>query len=83
MTSNIREIFEDPACDNLTAEVIFTPVKLFVHIYLNQIQSNSFWVIARAVRDFVANEGEGQLPLPGKLPDMKSDTANYVKLQNV
>ncbi|CAO3609377.1 unnamed protein product [Cunninghamella blakesleeana] len=45
--------------------------------------STYFWIIARAIRDFVNNEGNGQLPLPGKLPDMKSDTKNYVALQNV
>lgn len=46
------------------------------------LQSTYFWIIARSVRDFVANEGNGQLPLSGKLPDMKSDTMNYVGLQN-
>ncbi|CAO3615632.1 unnamed protein product [Cunninghamella echinulata] len=50
--------------------------------HLNK-ESTYFWIIARAVRDFVKNEGNGQLPLPGKLPDMKSDTQNYVALQNV
>ncbi|CAO3679909.1 unnamed protein product [Rhizopus stolonifer] len=42
-----------------------------------------FWILVRAVRDFVENEGQGQLPLSGKLPDMKSDTAKYIGLQNV
>ncbi|CEP12642.1 hypothetical protein [Parasitella parasitica] len=47
--------------------------------------SNSpyFWILTRAVREFVENEGGGQLPLSGKLPDMKSDTCNYINLQNV
>lgn len=35
------------------------------------------------MRDFVENEGGGQLPLSGKLPDMKSDTLNYIGLQKV
>ncbi|KAI8136894.1 putative NEDD8-activating enzyme E1 regulatory subunit [Fennellomyces sp. T-0311] len=48
-----------------------------------EANSDSFWIITRAVREFVDNEGEGQLPLPGKLPDMKADTTNYVNLQNV
>ncbi|KAI9480556.1 MAG: NEDD8-activating enzyme E1 regulatory subunit-like protein [Benjaminiella poitrasii] len=42
-----------------------------------------FWILTRAVRDFVENEGQGQLPLSGKLPDMKSDTCNYIGLQKV
>ncbi|KAJ3291041.1 NEDD8-activating enzyme E1 regulatory subunit [Borealophlyctis nickersoniae] len=43
----------------------------------------NFWIIARAVRDFVANEGRGLLPLAGAVPDMKSDTESYVKLQTL
>ncbi|KAG0946605.1 hypothetical protein G6F57_002514 [Rhizopus arrhizus] len=42
-----------------------------------------FWILAKAVRDFVENEGQGQLPLSGKLPDMKADTMKYIGLQNV
>ncbi|KAJ3163335.1 NEDD8-activating enzyme E1 regulatory subunit [Geranomyces variabilis] len=42
-----------------------------------------FWIIARAVRDFVASEGHGLLPLPGTVPDMHSDTESYVNLQTI
>ncbi|KNC99936.1 uncharacterized protein SPPG_05308 [Spizellomyces punctatus DAOM BR117] len=43
----------------------------------------TFWVIARAVRDFVTNEGGGYLPLAGTVPDMHADTESYVKLQTI
>ncbi|KAI9016001.1 hypothetical protein DFJ74DRAFT_679151 [Hyaloraphidium curvatum] len=46
-------------------------------------QTPNFWIIARAVRDFVANEGAGLLPLPGVVPDMKADTAKYVAMQTI
>lgn len=46
-------------------------------------QTPNFWVIARAVRDFVANEGAGLLPLPGVVPDMKADTTKYVTMQTM
>ncbi|KAG9298440.1 hypothetical protein G9A89_008704 [Geosiphon pyriformis] len=46
-------------------------------------ESSSFWINTRAVRDFVANEGHGLLPLAGALPDMKADTTSYVSLQNI
>jgi hypothetical protein len=46
-------------------------------------KSSNFWIIARAIRDFVQNEGSGLLPLPGKLPDMKADTKGYVRLQQM
>ncbi|CDS08456.1 hypothetical protein LRAMOSA09818 [Lichtheimia ramosa] len=65
ITSNVRTIFEDQNCENLSA------------------QSNAFWIVARAIKEFVANEGQGQLPLSGKLPDMKSDTPRYMALQNI
>ncbi|CAG8451854.1 3534_t:CDS:10 [Ambispora leptoticha] len=46
-------------------------------------ESSSFWIIARAIHDFVENEGHGLLPLAGSLPDMKADTQSYVALQTI
>ncbi|RUS25947.1 hypothetical protein BC938DRAFT_471426 [Jimgerdemannia flammicorona] len=45
--------------------------------------SASFWIVARAVREFVEKEGAGLLPLSGALPDMKADTRGYVQMQNM
>ncbi len=36
----------------------------------------------RAIREFCENEGLGQLPLRGTIPDMVSDTERFVALQN-
>lgn len=49
----------------------------------NTFQSSSFWIIAKAVRDFVENEGGGLLPLKGSLPDMTADTEKYISLQQM
>ena len=49
----------------------------------NIFQSTSFWIIARAVRDFLENEGDGLLPLRGSLPDMIADTEKFVTLQQM
>ncbi|XP_065843401.1 NEDD8-activating enzyme E1 regulatory subunit-like [Oscarella lobularis] len=46
-------------------------------------QSSTFWILARAVKDFVANEGEGALPLRGSIPDMTADSKRYIKLQQI
>ncbi|RKP23875.1 NEDD8-activating enzyme E1 regulatory subunit [Syncephalis pseudoplumigaleata] len=47
-------------------------------------QSSNFWILLRAMRDFTASsQGAGLLPLSGTLPDMKSDTENYVALQQI
>ncbi|KAK9452774.1 hypothetical protein V1511DRAFT_506946 [Dipodascopsis uninucleata] len=47
--------------------------------------STKFWILVRAVSEFVAEveEGNGNLPLSGTLPDMKADSTSYVTLQNI
>lgn len=44
-------------------------------------QSDNFWLIAAAVKAFY--ERHGLLPLPGSLPDMKAQSADYVSLQGI
>ncbi|XP_040265216.1 NEDD8-activating enzyme E1 regulatory subunit [Bufo bufo] len=46
-------------------------------------QSSDFWILARAVKEFTACEGKGNLPLRGTIPDMIADSAKFIKLQNV
>ncbi|KXL49241.1 hypothetical protein M433DRAFT_132685 [Acidomyces richmondensis BFW] len=43
--------------------------------------SPAFWVIANAIGRFVDRHGE--LPLPGAVPDMKAQSAEYIQLQNI
>lgn len=43
---------------------------------------SNFWVIAAAIRDF-SHAHNGQLPLPGAIPDMKAQSADYIHLQNI
>lgn len=43
--------------------------------------SEDFWIIAHAIKSFY--ETHGVLPLPGSLPDMKAQSADYVSLQNI
>lgn len=47
------------------------------------LQSKAFWIIAKAVRDFMENEGNGHLPLQGSLPDMTAETSCYITLQQM
>lgn len=37
----------------------------------------------RAARDFIDNDSNGWLPVPGVIPDMTADTSSYISLQNV
>ncbi|KAJ6259415.1 hypothetical protein Dda_6317 [Drechslerella dactyloides] len=45
--------------------------------------SSNFWIIARAIKNFAYDDNEGILPLPGALPDMKAESKDYIRLQNV
>ncbi|XP_018496955.1 NEDD8-activating enzyme E1 regulatory subunit [Galendromus occidentalis] len=44
-------------------------------------KSKPFWIMVRALRDFVAVNGT--LPLRGSIPDMTSDSDSYVRLAGV
>ncbi|EEB19276.1 NEDD8-activating enzyme E1 regulatory subunit, putative [Pediculus humanus corporis] len=46
-------------------------------------KSKPFWVLAKALRDFIENEGNGCLPLRGSLPDMTANTFSYIALQQI
>lgn len=41
-----------------------------------------FWLIIRALRDFVHNN-DGRLPLSGAIPDMTSSSEEYLRLQSI
>ncbi|XP_061197128.1 NEDD8-activating enzyme E1 regulatory subunit-like isoform X2 [Saccostrea echinata] len=45
-------------------------------------ESKPFWILLRAVKEFVENEGKGALPLRGSIPDMTADSERYIQLQN-
>lgn len=45
--------------------------------------SSDFWLLARALREFVACEGNGCLPVRGSIPDMTSSSDMYVDLQRI
>ena len=68
---------------NCSCQCKSTYAFFFIEYTDHQEKSPHFWILTRAVRDFVENEGGGQLPLSGKLPDMKSDTLNYIGLQKI
>jgi amyloid beta precursor protein binding protein 1 len=47
--------------------------------------SENFWIIAHAVREFLDrdDQGAGLLPLSGSFPDMKAESNTYIELQNL
>uniref|UniRef100_A0A8R7UHS4 NEDD8-activating enzyme E1 regulatory subunit n=1 Tax=Triticum urartu TaxID=4572 RepID=A0A8R7UHS4_TRIUA len=47
------------------------------------LSSSDFWVLVASLKEFIANEGNGELPLEGTIPDMTSLTEYYVSLQKI
>lgn len=45
--------------------------------------SPDFWVMVAALKEFIENEGDGEPPLEGSIPDMTSSTEDYVSLQKM
>ncbi|EFP77790.2 uncharacterized protein PGTG_03746 [Puccinia graminis f. sp. tritici CRL 75-36-700-3] len=43
----------------------------------------SFWLLVKTLREFVKRDPNHQLPLSGAIPDMKSNTKNYVKMESI
>ncbi|CAN6908837.1 unnamed protein product [Brassica oleracea] len=46
-----------------------------------ELSSNSsdFWVMVAALKEFISNEGDGEAPLEGSIPDMTSSTEKSVR----
>ncbi|XP_068335248.1 NEDD8-activating enzyme E1 regulatory subunit AXR1-like [Pyrus communis] len=45
--------------------------------------SSDFWVMVAALKEFIENEGGGEAPLEGSIPDMTSSTEHYISLQKL
>ena len=45
--------------------------------------SKEFWVLVRALRDFMDKEGGGYLPVSTNIPDITAETDDYVELKNM
>jgi len=75
LVSNYEEYYEIPN----SVQEIFEDPKINVNS-----DSGKFWVLAAALKSFVAKEGNNKhLPLTGSLPDMHGTSANYLSLQSV
>ena len=46
-------------------------------------ESSNFWLLTRALREFVVNDGHGRLPVRGSIPDMTSSSDMYIDLCRV
>ncbi|XP_035212687.1 NEDD8-activating enzyme E1 regulatory subunit-like [Stegodyphus dumicola] len=84
-----EENFEE-ACRAVNRSVTKTTIPGEIQEILNDpmcedlsSESKSFWILVKALKEFVENEGNGCLPVRGVIPDMTSNTQSYIKLQNI
>ncbi|KAM6981339.1 NEDD8-activating enzyme E1 regulatory subunit [Aplochiton taeniatus] len=87
--SEDEENFEE-AVKNVNTALNPTKIPSAMEDFFNCEQCNNitsqtapFWVMLRAVRDFVQKEGGGSLPVRGSIPDMIADSQKFINLQNV
>lgn len=80
----------DEAIQSVNSVLVPTTVPSNVQRLLNDScclnvseDSSSFWLLVRALRDFISNEGNGLLPVRGSIPDMTSSSDLYIKLQRL
>lgn len=87
VSTETKEVLDDNKCSDLTPEVCSVSAKVAAMNLADALGSktDNFWIIARAVKDFLENheQGNGLLPLSGGIPDMKAESSGYVDLQNV
>ncbi|KAG7595897.1 unnamed protein product [Arabidopsis thaliana] len=64
---------------------ISSEVQKLINDSCAEVNSNSsaFWVMVAALKEFVLNEGGGEAPLEGSIPDMTSSTEHYINLQKI
>ncbi|XP_055376297.1 nedd8-activating enzyme E1 regulatory subunit [Condylostylus longicornis] len=60
-------------------------LKIFNDDACNNLTKSStpFWIIVRAIKEFINDDNDDMLPLPGILPDMTADSGSYIALQNL
>jgi amyloid beta precursor protein binding protein 1 len=84
-SDNFREALNYKYLTWLQYEIPYETQEIFDDEKCENINESSprFWLLARAVRNFVQNEGNGHLPLVGTLPDITAKPDAYIAKQKL
>lgn len=80
-TSPLRFLVYFHCFDSVVFNFFGSTTVMILDVHVSQ--SPPFWVMLRAVKEFVQNEGNGSLPVRGAIPDMIADSQKFINLQNV
>eukprot|EP01127_Copromyxa_protea_P001254 TRINITY_DN11294_c0_g1_i1.p1 TRINITY_DN11294_c0_g1~~TRINITY_DN11294_c0_g1_i1.p1 ORF type:complete len:550 (-),score=145.08 TRINITY_DN11294_c0_g1_i1:36-1685(-) len=85
ISDNFREAKNYKYLTWVPYEIPYETQEIFDDEKCNNIneKSSKFWLLARAVRDFYQNEGNGHLPLAGNLPDITAKPDAYTTMQRI
>lgn len=88
--NNETEENYEEACKAVNTSLVPTAIPHGIQSILNEAASitpspttKPFWLMARALHEFVSSEGRGVLPVRGTIPDMTADSEKYIKVQNL
>lgn len=73
LPKNVKQIFDNSKATTTSC-------------YINSNNNNSmstFWIIIKAIKEFVLNKNDGKLPVSGTIPDMISSSEEYIRLQGI
>lgn len=79
-SKSINSCLNDSTLLNASVESIFNHPKVRECSAQNV---SRFWLIVKAVREFVISRNDGRLPVSGSIPDMISSSEEYLKLQSI
>lgn len=86
LSNATREVLSTEESKTPTTQVRIPPPNINPQTHLPQLtpplpQSPNFWVIAHAINLF--HQTHALPPLPGSVPDMKAQSSDYIRLQNI
>lgn len=75
------------SCMTVSSQLSDSVKAIFNHSNVNScVQGQNvsrFWLIIKAIREFVLNKNQGRLPASGSIPDMTSSSEEYIRLQGI
>lgn len=74
------------SCFSVSSKLPESVEAIFNHPKVSDINAQNlsrFWIVIKAIREFVLRKNDGRLPISGSIPDMTSSTEEYIRLQTI
>lgn len=74
------------SCLSTSGKLPESVLAIFSHPKVSDVNAQNlsrFWVVIKAIREFVLRKNDGRLPVSGSIPDMTSSSEEYIRLQTI